>query len=192
MAAQNTPLQVQVYDYSDLQPSALREFTKLTQDVLINAGLSVQVEVCARRIQGSCAPQTANARRIVVRVVAGAAKRMSNVRRPPLGQSFADSEGGTYASVFVASVQDQATAANVPWVIVLAYAAAHEIGHLLLGNQAHTPRGLMKAHWDRNDYQEINQNHFHFSSEQIQKLVSRYGAVRPIEIGSNAALEVRH
>jgi hypothetical protein len=117
---------------------------------------------------------------------------MSNVGRPPLGQSFVDSEGGSYASVFVAPVQDQAAAANVPWVIVLAYAAAHEIGHLLLGDQAHTPRGLMKAQWESNDYQAMNQNHFHFSSEQIRELTRRYGTVQPIAIGSDAAAEVRH
>ena len=188
VSAQTTPLQVQVYDYADLQPSALREFTTLTQEILINAGLSVQVEVCARRIQGSCAAQTANARRLVVRVVAGGAKRMSNVGRPPLGQSFADSEGGTYASIFVAPVKDQAAAANVPWVIVLAYAAAHEIGHLLLGDQAHTPRGLMKAHWDSNDYQAMNQNHFHFCVEQIRELTERYGASHRADQDTDAAL----
>jgi len=192
VSAQTTAVQVQVYDYADLRPSTLHQFAALTQDILINAGISVKIEACARGVQGSCATQTSNARRLVVRVVAGAAKRMSNVRWPPLGQSFVDSEGGTYASVFVATVHDQAAAANVPWVIVLAYAAAHEIGHLLLGNQAHTLRGLMKAHWDSTDYQAMNQNHFHFSSEQTRELVSRYGAVRPIAIGSDTALELSY
>jgi len=100
---------------------------------------------------------------------------MKNVRRPPLGQSFADADGGKYASVFLERVQDEALSANVPWVIVLAYATAHEIGHLLLGNQAHTPRGLMKEMWDRKDYEAMNQNYLHFSEEQIRQLRSRYG-----------------
>jgi hypothetical protein len=94
----------------------------------------------------------------------------------PLGQSFADNKGGTYASVFLASVQDQAAEANVPWITVLAYAAVHEIGHLLLGNQTHTLRGLMKANWGREDYAGMDQNRCHFSSEQILQLTLRYGA----------------
>ena len=112
---------------------------------------------------------------------------MRDARRLPLGQSFADHEGGTYASVFLASVQDQSAEANVSWVTVLAYSAAHEIGHLLLGNQAHTPRGLMKANWDRNDYEGMNQNRCHFSSEQILQLNKRYGVLGRADLGTDNA-----
>lgn len=35
--------------------------------------------------------------------------------------------------------------------LVLAFAIAHEMGHVLLPAPAHTPRGLMKAEWDDND-----------------------------------------
>jgi hypothetical protein len=66
-------------------------------------------------------------------------------------------------------VQDQAAAAGVPWVVVLAYAAAHEVGHLLLGS-AHTPRGLMKAEWDGRDYEAMNQNACRFDEKQSGQL----------------------
>ena len=94
--------------------------------------------------------------------------------RPPLGQSLADHEGGTYSSVFLERVQDAAAEANVPWDIVLAYAAAHETV-ILLGSEAHTARGLMKAHWGRDDYLEINQHQLHFIDEQAHQLANRYG-----------------
>jgi hypothetical protein len=58
---------------------------------------------------------------------------MRNVRGP-LGLSFADHEGGTYASVFLAPVRTEAAEQDFPWVTILAYAATHEIGHLLVGN----------------------------------------------------------
>jgi hypothetical protein len=186
MWAQTTALQVQVYDYAHLKPPALHEFVTRTQDILVGAGLSIKVDLCERSVEMSCKTQPRGPRILMIRVVPGEAKRMSNVRRPPLGQSFADSEGGIYASVFFAPVQDQAAEANVPWVTVLAYAAAHEIGHLLLGTQAHTPRGVMKATWDLNDYQRMNQNSCHFSSEQILQFTQRYGASR--RLGTDAAL----
>jgi hypothetical protein len=111
-----------------------------------------------------------------VRIVAGNAKEMENARREPLGQSYADHRGGTMASIFLAPARDQAAAANVPWVLVLSYAAAHEVGHLLLGDRAHTSRGLMRAHWDRGDYMAMSQNRLHFTNEQALILADRYGA----------------
>src|SRR4030095_16587884 len=152
--------------HAELKPGTLHDLVALTEKVLVEAGVSVQVKLCRGNLAVPCESQTGGVRRLMIRVVAGEAKRMSNVRRPPLGQSFADYRGGTYASVFLEKVQDGAAEAMVPWVIVLAYAVVHEVGHLLLGDQAHTARGVMKASWDRKDYEAMYQNHFHFSQEQ--------------------------
>ena len=187
-ALAQTTLQVKVYDYASLKPATLQEFVARIHRILAGSGLSVYVESCARGVEESCKTPTGVATTLVIRVIAGTARKMSNVRQSPLGQSFADAEGGTFASVFLAPAQDQAAEANVPWVVVLAYAAAHEIGHLLLGNRAHTPRGLMKAKWDGNDFQAMNQNSCHFSSEQIRELTKRYGVSGRADQGTDAAL----
>ena len=133
LPAQTPAVQVQLYDHAGLKPAAVHEFAARAQEILDGAGVSAQVKLCKGDHAVSCENQT-NIKRLVIRVIAGG-PRMSNVRRPPLGQSFAGAEGGTYASVFVERVQD-AAAGDVPWVIVLAYAAVHEAGHLLLGDQA--------------------------------------------------------
>jgi hypothetical protein len=80
---------------------------------------------------------------------------------------------------------------NHPWITVLAYAAAHEVGHLLLGDQAHTPQGLMKASWDNQDFGAMTQGGLHFSLEQTRELATRYGAAHPVEAGATTALPVR-
>jgi hypothetical protein len=36
------------------------------------------------------------------------------------------------------------------------------------------PGGLMKAMWDRSDYEAMNQNHLHFSTEQTRQMRSSY------------------
>ena len=65
-------------------------------------------------------------------------------------------------------------------MLVLSYAAAHEAGHLLLGDEAHTPQGLLKADWETDDFRAMAQNRFHFSAEQTWELKRRYGeAARP-------------
>ena len=106
----------------------------------------------------------------MLRIVPGRSRQMNNVMRSPLGRSFADQTGGSYASVFLESVQLQAANNDVPWLTVLAYAAGHEIGHLLLGDQAHTPRGLMKAHWDKDDFRDMKQKRLHFTLDQLRQL----------------------
>jgi hypothetical protein len=72
-----------------------------------------------------------------------------------------------------------------------AYAAAHEIGHLLLG-EAHSSRGLMKATWGTGNFEAMAQNRFHFSPEQTRELSDRYGSSHRPEAGADKDLAVRH
>jgi hypothetical protein len=174
LSAQITAVEVHLDDYARLQPSTFQRLVTQTQKILAETGLSIQMKACERSLPISCESQTGKTRYLVVRVVANGPTKMKNVMRPPLGQSFADHDGGTYASVFLERVQNQAASADVPLLNVLAYATAHEIGHLLLGNEAHTPRGVMKGTWDRKDYEAMKQNYLHFSKEQVRQLRSRY------------------
>ena len=41
---------------------------------------------------------------------------------------------------------------TMPWVL-LGCAIAHEIGHLLLGPNSHSPTGIMQGHWSANELQ---------------------------------------
>jgi hypothetical protein len=170
LSAQTAAVQVQVYDYADLKPGPLHGVGALMQGILAGAGLTVEVKLCRGNGAMSCAGDTGSIKSVVIRVVPGGPKTRDNVSRPTLGRSFAGPDGGTYATVFLGRVQDAAAEANVPWEIVTAYAAVHEAGHLLLGSEAHTARGLMKANWDLKDYEAMNQHQLRFSDEQARQL----------------------
>jgi hypothetical protein len=189
-SAQTSALQVQVYDYTGLSPAAFHEFVARTQEILAGAGVSLEVDACARGA-ALCESHSGSSRQIVIRVIADTPKGMRNIGLEKLGQSVADHDGGTYATVFLRSAEEKASDANLPRIVVLAYAAAHEIGHLLLG-EAHSPQGLMKATWGANDFLAMSQNDFHFSREQERKLTSYYGAPRQAEVGADTELAVRH
>jgi hypothetical protein len=186
LSAQTAAVEVQVYDQAGLRPSTFHNFVTQTQNILSETGLSIQVKGCGRSVSVVCETQGYGTRYLFIRVVAGHSKKMKNVRRPPLGQSFTDDNGGKYASLFLEHVQDEAASNNVSWVTVLAYAAIHEIGHLLLGNDAHTPRGMMKATWDRTDFEAMNQHYLHFSKEQMRQLQSRFGSAGSAVISPEA------
>jgi hypothetical protein len=186
LSTETPAVQVQVYDYANLAPGSLQKVVTLTQEILAGAGVSVQVKICRGNSAVPCETDAGGFRRLVIRVVAGSSKTNDSVLHAPLGQSVANQEGGTYASVFMGRVMDAADEAGFPWDMVLAYAAAHEAGHLLLGSGAHTPRGVMKAHWGCDDYQAMNQRNFHFVREQAHQLAERYG--RPLATSSPAKL----
>jgi hypothetical protein len=174
--AQTPALRVQVYDYANLSAATLGHFISLTQGILSDTGISVQVNLCRGNGAMVCKSTVDTPRTLMITILAGDPTHTSNARRPALGQSSADRNGGTFASVFLAPIRDQAATADIPWAIVLSYATAHEIGHLLWGAQAHTSRGLMKATWDRNDYVTMYQKHCHFTHEQTALLARRYGS----------------
>jgi hypothetical protein len=54
---------------------------------------------------------------------------------------------GTLATVFADRIARIASRAGMNGPTLVGYAIAHEIGHLLLGTDAHAPRGLMRAAW---------------------------------------------
>ena len=56
---------------------------------------------------------------------------------------------GSHAQVFFRQVQDFARTYHVDVATMLAYVIAHEIGHLLLPGNAHSPTGVMQAGWDK-------------------------------------------
>ena len=190
VSAQTSALQVQVYDYAGLSPAALHEFITRTQEILASSDVSLEVDACARGA-APCESHTGSSRQVVIRVVADTGKNMKNVRVEKLGMSVAGHDGGTYGTVFLKPAEEKASDANLPRSIVLAYAAAHEVGHLLLGDQAHTPRGLMKATWDTNDFQAMAQNGFHFSPEQARELASRYGSSHQAHDGADSLITSR-
>jgi hypothetical protein len=136
--------------------------------------------------------RTESSKRVVIRVVAEPYKNVKNVPGEILGLSVADHHGGAYAFVFLNPAEDRAGELNLPRIMVLAYAAAHEVGHLLLGDQAHTPQGLMKASWDTQDFRAMAQGSLHFSPQQTRELTNRYGTAHRAEVGADKELAVRH
>src|SRR5436305_1754977 len=99
-------LQIQVYDYALIGPASLGKVVSELQDILRYTGVSVRVRVC----RGSVAVVCGDPEGPIIRILPGNAKTMRNLRRPPLGRSFATQTGGSYANIFLAAVQDKAAA----------------------------------------------------------------------------------
>ena len=113
---------------------------------------------------------TETAPSITVRIVTSAlayAGRSSSV----MGVALRRPSGGT-AQVFLKQVQDFARTYDGDVSILLAYAIAHEIGHLLLPRMPHSPTGLMKGDWGRTLAREAAAGSLTFTDAQIQRLLA--------------------
>ena len=89
------------------------------------------------------------------------------------GISYVSPEGiGTQADVFYVKVaafrQSPAELSTL-----LGYAMAHEVGHLLLGSNSHSPTGLMRADWRTKELIGIAQGGLVFSDEQAQRMKAK-------------------
>jgi hypothetical protein len=56
---------------------------------------------------------------------------------------------------------------------VLAYAMAHEIGHLLLPAPAHSPTGIMRSAWDGDDLRHIASGSLQFTALQANAICAK-------------------
>jgi hypothetical protein len=77
-------------------------------------------------------------------------------------------EPGCVANLFYHRVERLAQVGNISRELTLGHAAAHELGHLLLGTNSHSPTGLMRAQWSRKDLQSARLGHLLFTPEQAE------------------------
>jgi hypothetical protein len=91
-----------------------------------------------------------------------------------LGYSLVDTRvaEGKLATVYVDRVHWLAAQAGADTAVVSGFAIAHEIGHLLLGTNAHSASGLMRAVWSRAELERAERADWLFSPEQAAQMRS--------------------
>jgi hypothetical protein len=77
--------------------------------------------------------------------------------------------GGSAGVLYPAAVELSATSQTDPGAI-LGAAIAHEVGHLILGANAHTPRGVMTARWGLAELERISIGELSFTPDQARSL----------------------
>jgi hypothetical protein len=99
-------------------------------------------------------------------------------RSTPASRAFHDTmfgfaDGPALASVFYARVEGMMLSVNGgEWEapVILGDVIAHEIGHLLLGSNSHSPTGIMCAKWDQEYLRKAVMGFQKFSPEQAASI----------------------
>jgi hypothetical protein len=81
-----------------------------------------------------------------------------------------EGEGGTVAYVFYDHVTTQAEVMRQFLPMILGYAIAHEIGHLLLRTTGHSPSGIMRAQCTPRDLRSAALGELLFTPEESEAI----------------------
>ena len=107
---------------------------------------------------------------LVVRVIPHARTFGDDV----FGVSFIDHDAGTYADLFFEPIEQlHEQYKDIALAAILGDVLAHEIGHLLLGSNAHSRDGIMQPHWTKEQLYSAAMGRMRFSKEQAAKMRTR-------------------
>jgi hypothetical protein len=90
------------------------------------------------------------------------------------GISYVSYQGmGTQADVFYTKITAFRADSTVDRTTLLGYAMAHELGHLLLGCNSHSPSGLMRAAWGPEELSLMARGALDLSDDQSQAIKAK-------------------
>jgi hypothetical protein len=164
----NRTLTVLAHDYAGLQDGAVYELQTVTAILLSRIGIRVEWIWCnaGRRDERSelCGAQQTRGH-IVIRILTSYA---GHGTKPvaPLASAVVD-DG--HASLYALEIRQFAADNSLSLGCLMAYAAVHEIGHVLLG-KGHSRSGIMRAVWDRADFAWMAQCGLAFSKPEGEKM----------------------
>ena len=148
-----TTLVVRTYEAFRVPASDWEAAVRGTAHILANAGIRIEWVHCSSYRAGESDSGPARCtlpyarNEVGVRIVAR--PTLSPADHILLGDSMLDGSlrSGTLATIYLDPVERLARVAHVTTDAVMARAMAHELGHLLLGTNTHSARGLMRPVW---------------------------------------------
>jgi hypothetical protein len=162
-------INVRVHNYAQVSSEILTQAEVEAAETLGKAGVEIIWTNCnpARKDLGDAAgcDQFLGPTNLGVRIL------------PDFGAIPGDTKGtmgfgaGDLASISFRRVTEEAAEFGVPPREVLGPATAHELGHLLLG-PGHSPVGIMRVRWRREDYERAPQGAFNFRAKQAEQMLA--------------------
>jgi len=162
-------LTVFVFDYAGVSDSSLEEMETLSAMLLGRAGIRTEWVHCLGHQQGprpAACDGNLDTGSVLIRILA-AYPGNQNKLGDPLGTAMVESG---YASIYASEIRKYAARNGVTAGGLMAYAATHEIGHLLLGAK-HSSSGIMQAVWGEAEYRDMAQRWLGFSAAERQALL---------------------
>ncbi len=155
-----------VYDYAGVKAETLSKAEQETSRIFRHSGVDItwlHCRVPSSSVSLECpesGPMTP-----VLRLVPRFQLVRNRVHAEAMGYS-----AGYFATVSVEFAQtlEELGVAGLPEI--LGHIMAHEIGHVLLAGGGHSVSGIMRAHWNSNEWRLLRQGELNFAPEQSRFL----------------------
>lgn len=179
-AKDHRPAIVRVYNYAQVPDSMLHEASRGAAAIFDRAGLTSQWRICSIRRSASDSEDP------MCEGIPGANEFSLRINKGPqtdaglhrssavLGYAVILERRGVLATVHSGRVLALASKSGVDAAALMSRVMAHEVGHLLLGTNEHTTRGLMRADWKLNAWSMSEHSAWMFSSDEVLRI--RQGA----------------
>ena len=177
-SASGAALRISVYDYVRLEAPAMARAQALVTSIY----RTIAVDTCWKHTVGAgqlqCQePVVAGGRDLYILLLNSKMSERLGVAADVVGMAAVAAEGGgLVAYVLVDRVMMTARQEDVDPMSVLGLVIAHEIGHLMLPANAHSPTGLMRPRWSAMEFRDgAPWPHFTFTHTQADLIRHRLG-----------------
>lgn len=159
---------VTLYDIAGLRPEVREAMKKETTRIFDAAGVSlewVDCELAGKPVNLAECSQPSSPSRLMMQLVPGANKQ----KPKSSGMSVLQNGVGVFFCLYPDRLLELSRDANWEFGDLLGHAAAHEIGHLLLGTADHTAAGIMRARWETEDLRKLSHSGLVFLPGQLNR-----------------------
>ncbi len=163
---------VRVYDYAGVSRGTLAKAEEEASRIYDEAGVELAWLECAtsqpEAEKHSACELPMGALPVDLRILPAYMAARMNSNRIELGRALPSSRTGSASAawVFYERIGLLAESKVADRAQILGHALAHEIGHLLLGPDRHSSRGIMRAEWDRQHLEEASRGQLLFTPDQ--------------------------
>lgn len=179
---------VEIYDYTHAKAALLLQAERTAAAILLKAGVETAWLACSTVGSApTCAASDPTHLRLRI-LPDSMAKRFRSVEGDALGFAALGEQLNCDAWVFYDRVTDFAAAQGISPERLLAGVIAHELGHLLLGQNAHSSAGLMHSYWSHTELRAIECARLVFSDTESVRIQRGVAARRQVGSAVLAAL----
>jgi hypothetical protein len=189
---QTALLKVYVYDNAAVPAAVVNQAEARTREIFLDSGVATTWYNCSPLgSAGWDCSGLLDADTVVVQLVHDTGKL--RLKEEVFGAAFLGTDGhGLYTDVFFDRAQELCRELKVSLPELLGHIIAHEIGHLLLGSNAHSPFGIMRARWEREELEQASKGTLLFSTQQAKRMQARVTAIDSAAEAAIRVPEARH
>jgi hypothetical protein len=169
-----TRLRVSVFNSSPISASIIEQAERQAGRVFRDVGVDVIWLNCPQDASHEASLGRCSEVSFPFHLHLGILRVSRGLKGSTIGISFSAEDGrGCYADLFYEPIRQLEEETSVALSVILGHAMAHELGHLMLGINSHSPSGLMRAHWTREDLTNASRGNLRFSLEQSLRIINR-------------------